>query len=573
MPQAAADRRFVPIDLDPSDWNQLQPLYQALLDRPLETVHDVNHWLADVSELTAAVSEYAARTRINQACHTDDAEVEKVFMHWVEQIAPKIQPLFFELQKKLLATPAHAELPEDPFAVLLREWRADVELFRPQNVPLQTQVTKLVSQYDKLIGAMTVEFQGQTRTLQQLARFLEEPDREVRQEAWVLSAERRLQDRDDIEDVFDQTLKLRQEIATNADLPDYRAYTWKGMGRFDYTPQDCLTFADAIADVCVPLVNKLDEQRREKMGLAKLRPWDLSVDPQGRPALRPFDPDQPKVLLENVTRMFERLSPELAADFAKLEEGRNLDLQSRRGKRAGGFQSALEESGEPFIFMNSAGLQRDVETLLHEGGHAFHFVWATEREPLVFLRHAPLEFCEVASMSMELMASYHLDVFYKDQEQFGRARRTLLEGIVRFFPWMAIIDSFQHWIYTHPGHTATERRDHWLSLLDRFQSDIVDWSGHEPARAWMWHRQLHLFHHPFYYVEYGIAQLGALQMWANFRQDREQALHDYRAALTLGGRKPLPELFEAANLKFDFTKRTLQPLMQDLWAEIQALPE
>ncbi|MFA9479634.1 M3 family oligoendopeptidase [Phycisphaerales bacterium AB-hyl4] len=573
MAKTTTTRRFVPADVDLSDWSQLEPLFDALRDRQMDSPDAVEQWLADLSELMAAVSEYGARRRIDQACHTDDPEIEKAFLQYVEQIAPKLRPAFFELQKKLLDSPGHKALEGPRYAVMLREWQADVELFRPANVPLETEVTKLVSSYDKLIGAMEVDFQGKKRTLQQLAKFLEEPDRAVREQVWTLSANRRLEDRDAIESTFDKLLDLRQQIATNADKADYREYTWQARARFDYSPEDCLAFADAIEQVCMPLVRELDEQRKAKLGVDSLRPWDMAVDVAGRAPLSPFDADDPSELVRRAGEVFGRVSPTLAEEFGRLSFERNLDLESRRGKRAGGFQSALEESGEPFIFMNAAGVQRDVETLLHEGGHAFHFLWSWRAEPLVFLRHAPLEFCEVASMAMELMGSHHLDVFYADAESQARAQRNMLEGIVRFFPWMATIDSFQHWLYTNPGHTADERREHWLSLMARFTSPVVDWSGFEQARAHLWHRQLHLFHHPFYYIEYGIAQLGALQLWARFKQDREQALQSYQSALTLGGTRPLPQLFEAAGLRFDFTRDTLEPLMQELWGQLDALPE
>jgi oligoendopeptidase F len=568
----AATESFVPDNLDPADWSALERLYRQLLDRPIDTPEAIETWLADLSALSAAVSEYGARRSIAYACNTEDAEVEKAYLHWVEQISPKIKPLFFKLQQKYLASPALSQTRPERYDILTREWRADVEVFREENVPLQTQVTKLVSRYDKLVGAMIVEFRGKSYTLQQLGRFLEEPDRPTRQQAWELSANRRLQDREAIDDLFGQMLTLRGTMAHNAGFGDFRGYAWKLRGRFDYAPQDCLDFADAIAAAVVPRVEELDRQRQAALGVDRLRPWDLSVDPQHRSPLRPFDADKPAEMVEKVATMFERIEPALAADFRRLRFGRNLDLESRRGKRAGGFQSSLEKSAEPFIFMNAAGLQRDVETLLHEGGHAFHFVWACGKESNVFLRHAPLEFCEVASMAMEAMGADHYGVFYADADEAARAKRTFLEGIVRFFPWMAIIDSFQHWVYTHPGHGPDERTRAWLALLDRFQSDTVDWSGYEAQRASMWHRQLHLFHHPFYYVEYGIAQLGALQLWLRYRDDPAAALRDYRAALELGGTRPLPDLFAAAGVRFDFTRATLEPLIAAVMSELDALP-
>jgi oligoendopeptidase F len=352
-------------------------------------------------------------------------------------------------------------------------------------------------------------------------------------------------------------------------MSDYRAFVWKANKRFDYTPQDCLKFADAIAQACVPIVAELDRRRQKDLGVETLRPWDLSVDPKNRPALRPFNEAETDLFIDKTKTIFSRLSPQLAEDFETLRTRRNLDLQSRKGKQPGGYQCSLEEAREPFVFMNAAGLQRDVETLLHEGGHAFHALAARE-EPLVFLRSAPMEFCEVASMSMEALGSEHFDVFYDNAADAARAKRSYLEGVIRFFPWMAIIDSFQHWIYTHPGHTRAQRTTEWLRLMDRFYSRL-DWSGHEAAKESLWQRQLHLFHAPFYYVEYGIAQLGALQIWRRSLEDPERAVREYKAALALGGTKSLPEIYAAAGAKLIFDEREMADLIALVEREVDRL--
>jgi len=577
MPTSTPVRSFVPADVDCADWSQLQPLYQSLADRPVDTPQQVEAWLADYAELTCVVSEYGSRRNIDLACHTDDPDIKAAYLHYVEQIAPKIKPFGDRLQRKYLAAPGLAGLEDrlgtTRFEVLTRDWRNDVELFREANIPLQTQLAKLNTEYDSLLGAMTVEFRGEEYTLQQLGRFLEDTDRGVRQETWQLAAARRLKDRAAIDDIFTQMTRLRERMAVNADLPDYRAYAFKAMARFDYTPDDCIAFANAIESVCVPAMERLDHARRDALGLKALRPWDGAVDVKSRPPLSPFARDNAAEMVAKCTTIFDKISPALGEAFRRLEFGRNLDLESRKGKRGGGFQASLLESKEPFIFMNAAGLQRDVETLLHEGGHAFHFLWASQNEPLVFIQHAPVEFCEVASMSMELLGDPHLGEFYPEQADADRARRVHLEGIVRFFPWMATIDMFQHWLYTHPGHTPAQRQQAWLDIFGRFGSSVVDWSGHEDAFAARWHAQLHLFHHPFYYVEYGIAQLGALQLWMNYRRDPVEALEQYRAALSFGGGRPLPELFDAAGIRFDFTRQTLEPLIQAVLDELDQLPE
>ncbi len=567
---ATPTRQFVPVDLDASQLDQLAPLYQNLLDRTLDSLAQLQKWLADFSELAAVVDEYGSRCYIAKSCHTDDEQIEKAYFHFIENVEPGIKPLHFQLQKRLIDNPHLPALINQPdghrFAMLARQWKADIEIFRPQNVPIETQITKLVTQYDKTMGAMMVEFDGQQYTLPQMGRFIEEPDRPRRQKAWEQMTNRRLQDREKVDDLFQQLLPLRQKIAKNAGLEDYRAFVWKNNKRFDYSPDDCNRFADAIAQSVVPLVRALDDRRAKDLKLERLRPWDLAVDPHNRPPLRPFAENEVPLFADKVTRIFARLSPALAQQFENLRATGNLDLESRRGKQPGGYQCSLEESRSPFIFMNAAGLQRDVETLLHEGGHAFHCL-AAAGEPLVFLRHAPMEFCEVASMSMEALASDHYDIFYSPAEA-ARARQTYFEGVIRFFPWMATIDQFQHWIYTHPDHTSAQRTEKWLELMDRFGSKI-DWSGYEQARAAAWQRQLHLFHAPFYYVEYGIAQLGALQLWMKSRHDPHQAISNYRSALALGGTRPLPKLFEAAGILFDFSQRTLEPLVQAINQEIE----
>jgi len=568
----APTRRFVPQQLDLADFAQIEPLFRALLDRPVATEDELGRWLADFSELTSAIDEYGSRRYIDTSCHTDDPAIEKAFLNFVENVEPKVKPLHFAMQKKFLESPAREVLVAgNPkrFAVMDRKWRADVELFREENVPLETTLAKLNNDVNKIMGEMTVEFRGKTYTPQQIARFYEDTDRATRQEAWEGATERRLRDREKIEGIFEQLLGIREQIALNAGLSDYREFIWRSYKRFDYTPADCLNFADAIAASCVPVVAQLNARRAADLALERLAPWDGEVDPKNRPPLHPFGQDQTEMLVNKTRDIFQKLSPDLAADFETLRQHNNLDLESRKGKRPGGFQCSLEESGQPFIFMNAAGVQRDVETLLHEGGHAFHFI-AALHEPVVFLRSAPMEFCEVASMSMELLGAEHFDVFY-DAPDADRARRKLFEGIIRFLPWMAVIDSFQHWLYTHPGHSQDQRTAEWLRLLDRFAPG-VDWSGHAVARESLWQRQLHLFHAPFYYIEYGIAQLGALQLWMKSREDPRRALANYRSALALGGTRPLPELFAAAGINFDFSQRTLGPLMNAIREELEQLP-
>jgi oligoendopeptidase F len=553
-------RRFLPETIDLTDTAQLAPIFEKLeagLDRA-GSAADLEAWLRDHSEVSAALSESSSLIHIAMTCQTDDPEREKAYMHIVEVVDPWLKPRQFALMKKLTQSPWFAQLPP-LYEVFRRSVETQVKIYREENVARETEVAKLTQQYQKLSGAMTVQFDDQEQTLARMARIQEEPDHPRREAAWKTVAERRLREVDKMEDLFDRLLVLRNEIALAAGFSDFRAYTFASYERFDYTPEDCLRFHDAVEHHIVPLMRETQEERRRKLGVEKLRPWDLAVDPEQRPPLHPFA--ESSELLEKSHQIFAKLDPRLGEYYNILRKQELVDLDNRKGKAPGGYQSTLSEARVPFIFMNAVGTHRDVETMLHEAGHAFHAL-ASREQPLHAYRGAPIEFCEVASMGMELLAAPHLRAFYSEDDA-RRARRDHIEGIIKFFPWMATVDAFQHWIYTHPGHTRDERAQFWLSLMDRF-GGIEDYSGFEKARAHLWHRQLHIFEIPFYYVEYGIAQLGALQLWQASRRDLPSALDHYLAGLSLGGSRPLPELFQASGLAFDFTDKTIAPLMRNV---------
>jgi oligoendopeptidase F len=441
-------------------------------------------------------------------------------------------------------------------------------LFREANIPRETELAELEQQYQKTIGAMTVFFQGEERTLLRMAPFLEENERALRQTAWEVVAERRLADRAALDDLFDRMTALRVEIAREAEFENFVAYAFRLRERFDYGVPDTIRFHEAVERVVVPLAAELQEERRRALGVQTLRPWDLAVDPLGRPPLRPFPPDDVEALAAGTESIFAGVDGELGRQFAYLRAHGLLDLANRKGKAPGGYQTTLEDDRLPFIFMNAVGLDGDVRTLLHEGGHAFHAL-ASRGEALAAYRESPIEFCEVASMAMELLGARNLDRFYNTTDA-KRSYRQLLEGIVLILPWIATVDAFQHWIYNHPGHSRDERCAAWTDLLDRFGGRI-DWTGFQNTKAHSWHRQLHIFLYPFYYIEYGIAQLGALQVWRRALADRAGAVADYRKALGLGGARPLPELFAAAGIRFAFDEETLTPLIEAVRAELERL--
>jgi oligoendopeptidase F len=561
-------RTFVPQTLDFGDWPQIAPLFGQLEARAAQakSAAELERWLLDWSELNAALDEEASRRYIAMTCHTDKADAEKAYLHFVEHVEPQLKPRQFALEQIYVAHPQFSQLPKARYQVFNRDVKNHVELFRAENVALETEEAKLCQQYQKLIGAQTVKFRGEEKTLVQMGRYLEEPDRTLRQEAWELVAQRRLVDVDKCEEIFDQLIQLRTKIAKNAGFDNYRDFAHRQKCRFDYTPENCFQFHDAVEKEIMPAIREIQNERKRQLKLGKLRPWDLAVDPQNRPPLKPFA--EVGEMVSRTQKIFNHLDPELAANFRQMQDLKLLDLDNRKGKAPGGYQSTLSEARVPFIFMNAIGVQRDVETILHEAGHAFH-AQATRDEDLYAYRGAPIEFCEVASMSMELLGNEFLEEFYPTAEA-NRARKTHLEGIIGFFPWMATVDAFQHWIYTHAGHTRVERKAAYLQLMDRFGGD-TDWTGYEESRAHSWHRQLHIFLHPFYYVEYGIAQLGALQVWANSKANKVKALADYKKSLALGGSRPLPELFAAAGCKFQFDAATIKPLIQLAGTELRKL--
>lgn len=559
---------FVPAELDASKWENIQPLYQALLDRDLKCANCLERLLLDRSELDAATSEAQANLYIRMTCFTNDEEAKRAYLDFVENVEPKLKTVSFELDKKIAASPFADDLDPARYEVLLRNIRADVEIFRDENVPIQTEDTKLGQRYEEICGGMTVMFRGEEKTMPQMARFLEETDRATREEAWRGIADRRHQDHETISEILDQMIKLRHTMARNAGFDNYRDYMFKAHHRFDYTPEDCEAFHRGAEEVCVPVYRKLNKERAEALGLSSLRPWDLAVDIKGRDPLRPFETADE--LVERSSKVFHKLDPKLGKMFDSLRGGGCLDLESRKAKAPGGYQYNRDRMRKPFIFMNAAGVHRDLETMVHEAGHAFHSMFCND-EPLVWYRHSPIEFAEVASMSMELFAHPYMNAFYSEEDA-ARAQRTHLESLSKTLPWIATIDAFQHWMYMNPDHSRKQRTEKWLELDERFGA-ALDWSGLEEHRAVMWQRQLHLFRVPFYYIEYGIAQLGALQLWLQSRQDEKKALANYEKALSLGGSKPLPELFEAAELRFDFGPETMKGLMQEVEHELANLPQ
>lgn len=566
---------YVPASLDATDWSQLQPLYQGLIDRELHCAGCLRELILDRSELDAAVSEASSTLYIEMTCRTDDEAVKRAYLHFAENVQPKLKEASFALDTKIAASPFAANLPADQFGVLMRDTKAAVELFRPENIPIETELTKLDQRYSEITGNMTITYKGTERTVPQMAKYQEETDRAVREETWRLVVDRRLQEREAIESIFDDMLALRGKVAANAGFKDFCGYAFKAKRRFDYTPEDCHLFAQGVERSIVPTLRRLSRERQAALGVDRLRPWDMSVDLRGRAPLRPFASGAE--MLEKTQRIFRRMDPskgglgEMLDALAAMRNGDScLDLESRKGKAPIGYQANRDRKRIPFIFMNASGVQRDVETMVHEAGHAFHALLCRHDPILANRAELPLEFAEVASMSMELTSMPFMDEFYS-AEDCARATRQQLEMLAARLPWIATIDQFQLWLYANPGHSRAARTEKWLELRARF-GDGSDWSGLDDALQAGWHRQSHLFGAPFYYIEYGIAQLGALQLYGQYRQNPAATIERYKSALTLGGSRPLPQLFAAAGLDFDFSPDKIARAWDQVERDLAALP-
>ncbi|MCY7353340.1 MAG: M3 family oligoendopeptidase [Cytophagaceae bacterium] len=566
-------RRFLDENFTFSSWDDLKPLFDALKNRPLKSADDLRQWFVDRSELESYLAENFAWRYIRMTCDTADEALLARFNEFVEHIQPEFTSFSNDLDKKAVESPHLAELNDEGFPIAIRSMKRQIELFREENIPLTTQIQTLEQQYGAIAGAMTVVLGGrdgepEEMTLQRASDRLQEPDRAVRETAYRAIQQRRMQDKDRLDELFDQLRGLRHRVAQNTGFANYRDYMFAALGRFDYTPDDCFRFHEAVAETLVPLLDGLATARKNELGLGELRPWDLKVDPQNRSPLKPFETGDE--LLEKTIEVFNRLDPFLGDCLRIMKRMGQLDLTSRKGKAPGGYNYPLDETGVPFIFMNATSNLRDMVTLLHEGGHAVHSI-VTRNLLLNAFKHTPSEVAELASMSMELLTLDHWDVFFPNPDDLKRAKIQHLESIVETLPWVATVDKFQHWLYENPAHNLDERKEAWLRIYDQFSDDVTDWSSLETYKEYIWQKQLHIYEVPFYYIEYGIAQLGAVGVWKNFRENPKRGLEGYLNALRLGYTRPMSEIYAAAYVPFDFSREHIASLMNFVNEELEAL--
>lgn len=562
-------RKFLPEDFTVNNWEEIKPYYDDLLNRTLFSPDELVKWFEDRSELEAVLSEDLGWRYIKMTTDTTSEENRERFNFFISQIEPHIAPLTNKLNQKAMDNPYLEEVSKTPgYAVMIRSIQMALKIFREENIPLNIEIQQLSQQYGAIHGDMTVVVDGEELTLQQAGVLLQNQNRLVREEVYHKIAARRLQDKDKLNKLFTDLVHLRHKVAQNAGFSNYRDYMFAALGRFDYTAEDCFDFHKAVEEEVVPLLNVLAAERKEALRVSTLRPWDKAVDPTGLEPLKPFSDS--KELTEKTITCFNRLDEYLGTRLAIMQHMGHLDLDSRKGKAPGGYNYPLAEVGVPFIFMNATSTLRDLVTILHEGGHAVHSFLMRDL-PLNDFKDTPSEVAELASMSMELLTMDHWGLFFDNEEDLKRAKKQHLEQIIETLPWVATIDKFQHWIYEHPDHTEEERTQAWLSILDTFADNLTDWEGLEEQKAAIWHKQLHLFEVPFYYIEYAIAQLGAIAIWKNYKENPKKGLEGYIAALKLGYTKPIPEIYEAAGIAFNFNREYIRELIQFVKSEMEQL--
>ena len=554
-------------DIKIESWNDIEPFYFDLQNRDIKSVTELEKWIKNRSDLSAIISEDIAWRYIKMTCDTENEQLSKHYEKFVTEIQPEISKVENILDKKLSESEFLEKLP-DTYYILMRSVKNDIELFREENIPIKAELDTLEQKYGKLSGAMSVHYDEKELTLQQAANYLKNTDRQIRKTVYHLINERRYKDVDKLNDLMTILIEKRQEIATNAGFENFRDYMHIARERFDYSVEDVINFDEAIKNKVVPIMDKIIEHRKKSLNFKKLKPWDLDVDISGKSPLKVFENiDQ---FVDNTIKCFSKVRPQYGEYLKIMKEKGFLDLDSRKGKSPGGYNYPLMVSNIPFIFMNATSNVRDLETIVHEGGHAIHAFKAKDLE-LTEYKETPSEIAELASMSMELISMEHWDVFFENDEDLKRAKIHQLEGVISVLPWVATIDKFQHWLYTHKNHSIEERTIAWGEIYLEYSSKLVDRTDTEKYFYSTWQKQLHIFEVPFYYIEYAISQLGAIAIWKQYKQNPEKTLDNYEKALSLGYSKTLPELYKTAGIKFDFSSEYIGELMNFVTDELEKL--
>lgn len=567
----APKRTFIAADLNLQTWEDIQSYFIDLRDRKISTQLEFEKWLQDRSELDAVLEENAAWRYIKMTIDTRIPELTEAYTYFVTEIQPKLAPFDDLLNRKMMESEYVANLSESKeYSLLFKRVQQELDLFQEKNIALDAEISEQSQEFGAISAAQMIEIDGEKMTMQKASVLLKNQDEAIRKQAFELMGERRLQDAEKLDDLFTSLITKRHQLAVNAGFDNYRDYKLKSLGRFDYTKEDCFDFHDSIKKHIVPLVKKIQQKQADLLGVEKIKPWNLDVDPLGKAALKPFETGEE--LLNGTINMFDKIDTYFGDCIRTMNEMGHLDLESKLGKSPGGYNYPLYEIGVPFIFMNAVGTLRDLVTMVHEGGHAIHSFLSRDLK-LTGFKNLPSEVAELASMSMELLSMEQWQEFFPNQEELKRAKVEQLETILKILPWIATIDKFQHWIYENPTHSVDERQQKWEEITSDYGTGLVDWTGYEDYKVRAWQKQLHLYEVPFYYIEYGIAQLGALAIWKNSKSNHQKAIDGYKNALTLGYTRSIPEIYETAGIKFDFSDSYLKEIATFVEAELDKVEQ
>jgi oligoendopeptidase F len=560
-------RIFFNEELDVNSWTALESILKELLASPINSASQLILFMEKVSELDAIIDEEMAWRYIKMTRFADNEQYEKEFNDFYAEIVSKMKPYTFKIQKKFYDNPHRQELDKPEYLHLNQIISNEIELFRSANIPLDIKLQELANKYGSIYAKLLVEYEGEEKTLSQLGIYLKDQDRKVREEVWKLRMQKISEVSQQLNDIYDKQIKLNVEKAKNADFDNFRDYMHQAKGRFSYTPADLYKFHAAVEKEVIPFLKEQTELRREKLQLESVRPWDTSVDLDGK-MLKPFNTIEQFVT--NAIKTLHQVKPQYGKNLAMMKNSGLLDLENRKGKAPGGYNYPLAETKAPFIFMNAVGLHRDLVTLLHESGHAMHTFLSRDIK-ISDLTNTPSEVAELASMAMEFLSMDYWSNFYPEAEDYRKAKKDQLTGALSFLPWCMIVDAFQHWVYLHPEHTQSQRDEYFLSLLARYDTG-VDWSGLEEFKPLLWLFQLHIFEVPFYYIEYGMSQLGALAIYMNYKKKgKATTLEAYEQFLKLGYTRSVRELYETAGISFDFSEQYLHDLVKFVRSELADL--
>ncbi|MDB5477560.1 MAG: Oligoendopeptidase [Alphaproteobacteria bacterium] len=563
------ERKFFHKEFAVTDWEGVQPFADDLLSREIDSPAEFERFLEDQNELDVILWDDYAWREIRATCNTEDKEAAQRLEEYEQNIAPPLAVLKDKIGRKILSSVYAPQYEKPGFAIMRQRLKDKEKVFHPDNTALANSISQNVAAVRALEGKRSVTLDGTDYTFEQAADMLSLNDRSKREEAWKATANRLAQDKTELDVIFDDMFRLRQAQAKNVGLENYRDYKYIELGRC-YTPSDSEKFYQGIKENVVPLLKTMHETRKENMGVTHLYPWDLLVDPLNRKPVKAFE--NAGDLVEKSQTMFDNIDPVFGAVFRSIKEKGHLDLMSRMGKASGAYLQPLYEKNIPFMYQNATGKMDGVGTISHEGGHAVHEVLMA---PVGFkaYRDYPMEIAELGSMAMELISMDHWDVFYDNKEELLRAKREHLENIIVKLPWIGIVAEFQDKLYVDGNPGIEQRHELWEELRKQYDTGEVETTEYPHPTRTSWHKQNHIFSVPFYYIDYGIAQLGALQVWRNYKQEPEKALAQFKEGLTLGNTKSIKDVYETAGAKFDFSSEMQKELMQFVGEEIETLRE